>query len=109
LNSQTIRGTVGLCFPDQTYFNFITSATGLKFNEMTPELALGSGEFMYHIFETARPNLTNLGYGIDPAVPFLVTGQDILVSHLLPDRGFSILFDSPSGRFQFEIGIKTGI
>ena len=109
LNSQTIRGTVGLCFPKQTYLYFLSAATGQSFNELTPELALGSGEFMYHIFETSRPNLTTLGYRIDSAVPFLVIGEDISIPHVLPDRGFSILFDSFGGQFQFEIGIKTGI
>ena len=108
LNSQTIRGTVGLCFPSTTYLYLLSSATGISFSQLTAELALGAGEFMYHVYEASRPHLVELGFLIDRAVPFLVTGDDISIPHVLPDPGFSVLFESPGGPFQFEIGIKTG-
>ena len=108
LSSQSIRGTVGLCFPEQTYLYLLNQATGLEFKKVTMELAMGAGEFMYQIFETARPNLVERGYEIDRAVPSLVADQNLSVPHVMPDPGFSVLFDSPGGPFQFEIGIKTG-
>lgn len=108
LNSQTIRGTIGLCFPTPTYLYLLNSAIGVTFSSINAELALGAGEFMYHIFSVSCPNLIELGYSIDRAAPFWVMGEDIAIPHVLPDPGFSIIFDSPGGPFQFEIGIKTG-
>ncbi len=108
LSSQSIRGTVGLCFPEQTYLYLLNQATGLEFNKVTSDIAMGAGEFMYQIFETARPNFIERGYAVDRAVPSLVAGRNLSVPHVMPDPGFSVLFDSPGGPFQFEIGIKTG-
>lgn len=109
LNSGTIRGTVGLCFPGLTYLNLLSAATGLSFSQLNDNIALGAGEFMYHIFSAARPGLAAVGYSIDRAVPFLVMGEDISVRQILPERGFNFLINSASGQFQFEIGIKTGV
>jgi CheY-specific phosphatase CheX len=108
LNSKTIRGTVGLCFPAATYLKLLSAATGLSFGALGDDLTLGAAEFMLHIFSTSIPNLNGLGYNIDQAVPFLVTGEDISIRHVFPGHGFSILFDSAAGPFQFEVGIKTG-
>ena len=108
LSSQSIRGTVGLCFPEKTYLYLLNQATGLEFSKVNMDLAMGAGEFMYQIFETARPNLTERGYAIDRAVPSLVADKNLSIPHVMPDPGFSVLFDSPGGQFQFEIGIKTG-
>ena len=108
LSSQSIRGTIGLCFPEKTFLYLLNQATGLEFSKVTMELAMGAGEFMYQIFETARPNLIERGYEIDRAVPSLVADSNLSVPHVMPDPGFSVLFDSPGGPFQFEIGIKTG-
>lgn len=108
LTSQTIRGTIGLCFPEQTFLALVNAATDLIFTDVQPELAIGAGEFMYQIFETTRLNLNGLGYEIDQAVPSLVLGRGLSVLHVMPDPGFTIQFKSPAGPFRFEIGIKTG-
>ncbi len=108
LNSGTIRGTIGLCFPSITYLNLLSAATGLKFAQVNEGVTLGAGEFMCHIFATARPGLAAIGYDVDLAVPFLVSGEDVPVRHVLPGHGFSFLINSDLGQFQYEIGIKTG-
>jgi len=108
LNSGSIRGTIGLCFPTLTYLNLLFAATGLKFANLNEAVTLGAGEFMSHIFATARPGLASIGYNVDLAVPFLVSGEEISVRHVLPSAGFSFLISSDVGQFQYEVGIKTG-
>lgn len=108
LTSQTIRGTIGLCFPSATYLFLLRQATGTPHETLNTELYTGCGEFIYNIFEKARPTLRDLGYTIDRAVPNIVVGENLSLTHIMPDPGFSIVFESPGGLFQFEIGIKTG-
>jgi CheY-specific phosphatase CheX len=108
LTSQTIRGTVGLCFPANTYFFLLKQATGLEIIEASTENCTGCAELMHSIFEIARPKLHKTGYPIDQAIPAFVIGKQLPVSKIIPDRGFTIVFETPGGPFQFEIGIKTG-
>ena len=109
LTSQGIRGTIGLCFPTDTYLNLLREASGQNYRVPLPEYCLGCAEFMNTIFEWARPKLIALGYNIDQALPILVAGTDLPVPMIIPDPGFSIVFESPGGPFQFEVGIKTGV
>lgn len=109
LTTQTIRGTIGLCFPKATYLALLSSATGQTLNDLDSSLALGAGEFIYQIFEAARPNFFNLGYNVDHAVPALIYAEDLSTPYVIPDPGFSILFESQHGKFQLEIGLKIGL
>ncbi len=108
LVSQTIRGSIGLCFPMETYLYTLAQVNGQPIHEVTPDLYTGSGELMSFIFETARPGLIEQGYLLERAVPTFVAGESLSLPHLIPDPGFSIVFESPGGLFQFEVGIKTG-
>ena len=108
LSSRTIRGTVGLCFPPESYRYIVSRATGFEYKEVSPELAVGCGEFMFAIYEVAHPRLEEIGYQIDRAIPTLIYGRNLSIAHLIPDKGFTIPFETAGGPFSFEIGIKTG-
>lgn len=107
LTSRSIRGTIGLCFPSETYRYLLSQATATEYESLGPDLYTGCGEFLFAIYETARPKLIELGYTIDRAVPILAIGESLSITDLIPDNGFSIVFDSVGGPFQFDVGIKT--
>lgn len=108
LTSQSIRGSMGLCFPDLTYSYIYKKTTGFECEMLTPEIYTGCAELMHLIFENVRPTLNEIGFFIDRSVPTLVVGENLSLPHIMPDPGFSIIFESPGGPFQFEIGIKSG-
>jgi chemotaxis protein CheX len=108
LTTETIRGTIGLCFPLETYRHLLSKITGVQYKEVPAEMCLGSGEFMSAVYSAVRPKLMDMGYMIDRAIPTMIVGKDLSIPHLIPDMGFSITFDASGGSFRFEIGIKTG-
>lgn len=109
VTSDSIRGTIGLCLSEETYLNFLKHTLKFDFTHLTPELAIGIGEFIFRIFEVSRPNLRQMGYSLEHGIPYVVAGKDLPIPYIIPDPGFSLLFDSICGPLQFEIGIKTGL
>lgn len=108
INTQTVRGTVGLCFPIETYRYALGQAIGAVDLFEENDLYAGCGELVMRIFDLSRPPLYSLGYDVDNSVPYYVASPGMILSHIVSDPGFSIQFESPGGPFQFEVGIKTG-
>lgn len=106
--SQTIRGTISLCFPLATYKSLFPVPPDMPQSEITYDYFAGSAELIHSIYSTSLPELRKQGYYVDLAVPFYVVSRNIPIHAIVPEPGFSILFDSDKGPFKFEIGIKAG-
>lgn len=107
LVSESIRGTIALCFPMSTFLAIYQKQTGQEAKKYISGMEDGAGELIQFIYTNSRKALATQGYPLEKAVPTLIQGYNLPLMHLISDPGFSIIFESECGPFQFEIGIKT--
>lgn len=104
--SATFKGSVIISFPKDTFLNVISRMLGEKIYTLEKEVTDGAGEITNMIFGQAKIELNQKGYGIQTALPSVITGEGH--SHSARTKGpvMVVPFDSDVGSFFVEIGLS---
>jgi chemotaxis protein CheX len=106
LSSPALKGTLALCFPNATFLGIVGRMFGETFTEVTTELSDGAGEFLNMIYGVARTKINQQGHGFAPAIPSVVRGSQIYLTHGEGSHILMIPCRCDAGAFHMEMSLK---
>lgn len=101
------KGIICLCFPEETFLKIISQMLGEEYKVIDDENRDGAGEMMNIVFGLAKRVLNEQGHCFEKALPGVITGKDLVVSHSPDAPVFVLPFETPHGNFQLEIGLVS--
>ncbi|MBY0515776.1 MAG: chemotaxis protein CheX [Bacteriovoracaceae bacterium] len=104
--SETFNGCVVISFPEKTFLNIISKMLGESYQELTQDIIDGAGEITNMIFGQAKAVLNDKGYGIQMAIPTVISGKDHTIQSMSKGTVISVPFSSNVGGFFVEICIS---
>lgn len=107
LTSTAFNGTIALCFTEKVFLAIMGRMLGETYTEITKDMEDGAGELLNIIFGGAKRVLNDKNYAIEKAIPTVVRGKDIAVSHTSSSPTVVLPFETPEGPFYIEIATET--
>jgi len=107
ITSPTFNGSIALCFSEKVFLHLMTKMLGEEFNKITPDLEDGAGELLNMIFGYAKKILNENGHSFEKALPTIVRGSGISLSHHGGNGAVILPFDGECGKFYMEINTET--
>lgn len=106
LVSDVFTGSVVISFPKETFLGIMSRMLGEEFTEITQDIEDGAGELTNIIFGQAKITLNERGYGINTAIPSVITGKNHSISQVSKGPRLVIPFETDVGAFFVEICIS---
>lgn len=106
LLSKKVNGTLAVLFPGPTFLGLINKMLGESYTEINDENADAAGEFLNIIYGIARPIINDAGHDFAPAIPSVVRGKTIQISHAAGYLVGAITCQSEFGDFRLELSLK---
>ena len=103
LASAAFKGNIGLVFPKAVFLALMSNMLGETFTEITVELQDGVAELLNIIFGHAKRVLNDQGYDIEKAIPSIIRGANISITHLTKAAIIVLPFVTEKGTFFIEI------
>lgn len=103
ISSPSFRGTISICFPENTFLLLISSMLGETYTQITKDVEDGAGETLNMIFGYAKKILNENGYSLDKAIPTVVRGKIVSLNHLSPQGTIVLPFTVNGLEFYMEI------
>lgn len=101
--SDTFNGSVVISFPQDTFLQIMSSMLGEVYTEINKDIIDGAGELTNIIFGQAKITLNEKGYGINTAIPSVVSGKNHILSAQTKGPVVVVPFESTAGSFVIEI------
>lgn len=101
--SETFKGTIAICFPEKVFLGTMSKMLGEEFKEISFELRDGAAEILNIIFGQAKIVLNEQGYGLQKAIPTVITGQHLLARSESKFCVTVLPFSTDIGDFHIEI------
>ncbi len=105
LASSKISGSVTLAFPEVVFLGTMSKMLGEEYTEITPDLQDGVAEILNIVFGQAKTALNEKGYGLDMAIPTIISGKGISLEQMSHGKTIVIPFNTEFGPFYIEITI----
>ena len=105
--SESFNGSVIISFPTQTFLNVMSGMLGEVYTEINQDILDGAGEITNMIFGQAKIVLNEKGYGINIALPSVVTGKDHSLSSMTKGTVVVVPFTSTAGDFFVQICLSN--
>ena len=106
MTSAAFRGSIALCFPENTFLTVMGGMLGETYKEITKDLEDGAAELMNIIFGCAKKSLAASGHTVDRAIPSVIRGEKLQIQHMSNALTIVIPFKSETGEFQIEIVVE---
>jgi chemotaxis protein CheX len=104
--SEAFNGCVVISFPESTFLKIMSGMLGEELTEMNQELTDGAGEIVNIIFGQAKVVLNERGFGINMALPQVISGKGHSLSALSKGPIILVPFTSTAGDFFIEISLS---
>lgn len=101
--SETFNGCVVISFPENTFLKVMSGMLGEDLTEMNQDIVDGAAEITNMIFGQSKVVLNERGYGINIALPQVVTGKGHSLQSMNKGPTVLIPFKSTAGEFFVEI------
>ena len=101
--SPVFTGSVVISFPESTFLKVMSRMLGEEFQAMTKEIEDGAGELTNIIFGQAKVALNQAGFGIETALPSVVTGKEHSVLNMSRGPVVVVPFSTDIGDFFVEV------
>ena len=109
LTAIKFTGTISLCFRAEVFLKIYESMVGEKHEKITPELEDAAGELLNMIFGQAKTILNDQkGYTLEKALPTVMTGDGLKLSHNPGSPVVVLPFESSVGNFHIEVMAERG-
>ena len=106
LSGKTYYGTLALCFQKKTIIGIINKMLGENYADLGQDNSDAAGELLNIIYASARVKINESGLGFEPAIPAVIRGIDIRVSHGTLNQVTKIDCMSEFGPFHVEVSLK---
>lgn len=104
--SESFKGSVVISFPENTFLKVMSGMLGEDIKELNQEILDGAAEITNMIFGQAKVVLNERGYGIQMALPQVISGKGHSLSSLAKGPTFVVPFKSTAGDFFVEISLS---
>jgi chemotaxis protein CheX len=101
--SEAFKGSVVISFPEQTFLKVMSNMLGEDYTKISQDIVDGAGEITNMIFGQAKIVLNERGYGIQIALPQVISGKNHSLSTKSKGPTVIIPFTSTVGEFFVEI------
>jgi chemotaxis protein CheX len=105
--SEKFVGSVVISFPEKTFLKIISNMLGEEYQEISKDIIDGAGELTNMIFGQAKVTLNQKGYGIQTAIPSVISGKNHSLSTLSKGPIVVIPFSTDEGPFFVEVCVST--
>lgn len=105
--SPNFNGTVVITFPEATFLKVMSNMLGEEFTTVTKDIVDGAGELTNMIFGQAKIVLNEQGYGLNPAIPTVVSGRNHMLVRKTKGAVVVVPFETNNGGFEIEITLDT--
>jgi chemotaxis protein CheX len=105
--SDSFHGSVVITFPEATFLKIVSSMLGETFTEISKDILDGAGELTNMIFGQAKIVLNEKGYGIQTAIPSVISGKNHSLSAMTKGPVVVVPFESQAGNFYVEICLNA--
>ena len=102
ITSSAFTGTIALAFPEKIFLIMMSKMLGETYTEITPDLKDGVAELLNIIFGHAKRVLNDGGDDLQKAIPSVVQGAGLQLSHLTNCPVFVLPFHTEHGDFFIE-------
>ena len=99
-------GVLAFLFPKETYCAIFGKLVGETVAEISEENADGAAEILNIVYGAARKKINEAGHDFQPAIPTVVCGSDVHISHGLNSSFVALTCESDLGRFRVEFSLK---
>lgn len=106
ISSSTYTGIVALCFPQSTFLALVERMLLKKYTTIDSNNADAAGEMLNIIYGVARLRINRDGFDFFPAIPSVVRGKSLIISHISGSPCIVVSCKSESGPFALEISLK---
>lgn len=97
--SDAFNGSVVISFPEKTFLNVMGGMLGEEYTELSQDILDGAGEITNMIFGQAKIVLNERGYGVQIALPQVISGKGHSLSAISKGPTVVIPFTSSAGEF----------
>ena len=104
--SKNFNGTLAILFPENTFVGVVNKMLGESYTAINEENADAAGEFLNIVYGIARPTINENGHDFTPAIPNVVRGDKIQISHASGYLVGAISCQSEFGEFRVELSLK---
>lgn len=101
--SDSFHGSVVISFPEKTFLKVMSNMLGEECTEINKDIVDGAGELTNIIFGQAKITLNEKGFGIQTAIPSVVSGKNHILSAQTKGPVVVVPFESSAGSFFIEI------
>lgn len=105
--SDSFHGSVVITFPEATFLKIVSNMLGETYTEITKDILDGAGELTNMIFGQAKIVLNEKGYGIQTAIPSVISGKNHTLSAMTKGPVVVVPFESQAGNFFVEICLSS--
>lgn len=106
LDSPRFTGTLAICFPTASFLGIVNRMLGEKYDSISPENADAAGELLNILYAGARVKINQAGHEFAPAIPTIVRGNEIRISHPSAQKVVCLQCKCEFGHFHVEISLK---
>ena len=107
ISSPAIQGSMSIQFPRSTFLDVMNGMLGEEMTELEPGMEDGAAELTNIIFGNAKVSLNENGFGIQMAIPTLLTGTSIQSVASTEAEGIEFKTDGESFYVVFDLKKKT--
>lgn len=104
--SESFKGCVVISFPENTFLKVMSGMLGEDIKELNQDIIDGAAEITNMIFGQAKVVLNERGYGIQMALPQVISGKGHTLSAMSKGPAFVVPFKSTVGDFFVEISLS---
>lgn len=106
LKSTSFEGTLALCFPKDPFLGVINHMLGESHTDVTQENSDAIGELLNIVYGSARVKMNMAGHDFMPAIPTIIRGDDIQISHGQSAKIIRIDCKCEHGVFFVEVSLR---
>jgi chemotaxis protein CheX len=106
LVSSKNEGSFGLFFPAQTVLGIYNQLSGENQQVVNAENVDSSSEILNIIYGSARTQINEIGNDFKPAIPTVVQGKNLSLSHAADVSIATLTCRCSLGDFQAQVGLK---
>lgn len=106
ISSSKYNGVIAICFPKDSFLKMVSRMLGEEFKDLTADIADAAGEMLNITYASARNNINGAGHDFTPAIPTVVRGQDIKITHPPTAAIATVEYGSEAGPFFMEFSMK---
>lgn len=106
IRSSALTGSIALCFPSRTFLGVVNQMLGEKYEKIDRENQDAAGELLNILYGSARVKLNQAGYDFAPAIPTVVLGSEIQISHGNSPLMIKIDCECSYGPFHLEVSLR---